>query len=261
MELQFKLEVFEGPLDLLLHLIEKNKLDIYDIPIAQITDQYVEYVREMATNDLDIASEFLVMAAQLLMIKSKMLLPKPEEEEEDTDPELMKEELTRRLLELKMIKYLSGRLRIEEDAGRKRFFGYEDIPSEVLKYRPAPDLDKLMYGMDLNVLNRAFADALRRAADRKDPIRSRFGTIEAEKVDVAGRVQGIKTILKREKKLTFNNLLDKKGGVLSEIVTFLVLLEMMKGGFVTASQEGVGTQIDITVLKDPEGFGGSGEFL
>ena len=176
-------------------------------------------------------------------------------------PVPLKEELERRLLELKMIKYLSGRLRINEEAGRKRFFGYEDIPSEVLKYRPAPDLDKLMYGMDVNVLNRAFADALRRAADRKDPIRSRFGTIEAEKVDVAGRVQGIKTILKREKKLTFNNLLEKEGGILSEIVTFLVLLEMMKGGFVTASQEGVGTQIDITVLKDPEGFGGSGEFM
>ena len=106
MELKFKLEVFEGPLDLLLHLIEKNKLDIYDIPIAQITDQYVEYVREMAKSDLDVASEFLVMAAQLLMIKSKMLLPKPEEEEEETDPELLKEELTKRLLELKMIKYL-----------------------------------------------------------------------------------------------------------------------------------------------------------
>lgn len=261
MELKFKLEVFEGPLDLLLHLIEKNKLDIYDIPIAQITDQYVEYVREMAKSDLDIASEFLVMAAQLLMIKSKMLLPKPVDDEEEADPELMKEELTRRLLELKMIKYLSGKLRIGEDAGRKRFFGYEDIPTEVLKYRPEPDLDKLMYGMDVNVLNRAFADALRRAADRKDPIRSRFGTIQAEKVDVAGRVSGIKTILKREKKLTFKKLLERDGGVLSEIVTFLVLLEMMKGGFVAATQDGVGTQIDITVLKDPEDFGESGEFL
>ncbi len=261
MELKFKLEVFEGPLDLLLHLVEKNKLDIYDIPIAEITDQYVAYVREMAKNDLDIASEFLVMAAQLLMIKSKMLLPKPKLEEDETDPELLKEELSRRLLELKMIKYLSGKLRINEESGRKRFFGYEDIPADVLKYKPAPDLDMLMYGMDVNVLNRAFADALRRAADRKDPVRSRFGTIEAEKVDVAVRVQGIKKILKKGKKLTFNNLLEKEGGILSEIVTFLVLLEMMRGGFVSVFQEGVGTRIDITVLKDPEGFGDSGEFL
>ena len=265
MELKFKLEVFEGPLDLLLHLIEKNKLDIYDIPIAQITDQYVAYVREMAKNDLDIASEFLVMAAQLLMIKSKMLLPKPEETEEETDPELLKEELTKRLLELKMIKYLSGKLRLNEEDGRKRFFGYEDIPPEVLKYRPAPDLDRLMYGMDVNVLNRAFGDALRRAAERKDPIRSRFGTIEAEKVDVQGRVRNIKTVLKaklqKDKKLKFNNLLDAGGGVLSEIVTFLVLLEMMRGGYISAFQERVGEEIDITVLKDPESFGESGEFL
>lgn len=87
-KLNFKLEVFEGPLDLLLHLIEKNKVNIYDIPIAEITDQYMAYLDEMKRRDLDIMSEFLVMASTLLSIKAKMLLPKQEtaDEEESEDP-------------------------------------------------------------------------------------------------------------------------------------------------------------------------------
>ena len=87
MELEFKLEKFEGPLDLLLHLIDKNKVDIYDIPIADITDQYMEYVRQMEEEDMDVMSEFLVMAATLLDIKCRMLLPKEVNEEgEEEDP-------------------------------------------------------------------------------------------------------------------------------------------------------------------------------
>ena len=81
-----KLQVFEGPLDLLLHLLEKNKVNIYDIPIVEITRQYMEYIREMQRHDLNVVSEFLVMAATLLDIKSKMLLPKQETEEEEEDP-------------------------------------------------------------------------------------------------------------------------------------------------------------------------------
>ena len=90
MSLEVKLQVFEGPLDLLLYLIEKNKVDIYDIPIVEITDQYLAYVKAMEKQDLNVVSEFLVMAAQLLYIKSKMLLPKPEEEEEEDNRERAK---------------------------------------------------------------------------------------------------------------------------------------------------------------------------
>ena len=104
MELEFKLEKFEGPLDLLLHLIDKNKVDIYDIPIADITDQYMEYVRQMEEEDMDVMSEFLVMAATLLDIKCRMLLPKEVNEEgEDEDPIA---ELVQKLLEYKMYKYI-----------------------------------------------------------------------------------------------------------------------------------------------------------
>ena len=110
-----KLNVFEGPLDLLLHLIEKNKVNIYDIPIVTITEQYLEYVNNMEEEDLDVMSEFLVMAATLIKIKSKMLLPKDEEVEDDEeDP---REELVRRLLEYKMYKYAAGELKDLEFEG------------------------------------------------------------------------------------------------------------------------------------------------
>lgn len=114
-----KLNVFEGPLDLLLHLIEKNKVNIYDIPIVTITEQYLEYVNNMEEEDLDVMSEFLVMAATLIKIKSRMLLPKDEETEEDEeDP---REELVRRLLEYKMYKYAAGELKDLELEGNKAF--------------------------------------------------------------------------------------------------------------------------------------------
>ena len=109
MALSVKLNVFEGPLDLLLHLIDKNKIDIYDIPIVEITDQYMEYLHSMEKEDLGIMSEFLVMAATLLDIKCKMLLPKEVNEEgEEEDP---RAELVQKLLEYKMYKYMSYELR------------------------------------------------------------------------------------------------------------------------------------------------------
>ena len=109
MAIPVKINVFEGPLDLLLHLIEKNKIDIYDIPIVEITDQYMEYLHSMEKEDLGTMSEFMVMAATLLDIKCKMLLPKETNDEgEDEDP---REELVQQLLEYKMYKYLSYELK------------------------------------------------------------------------------------------------------------------------------------------------------
>ena len=105
MAIPVKINVFEGPLDLLLHLIEKNKIDIYDIPIVEITDQYMEYIHSMEKEDLSTMSEFMVMAATLLDIKCRMLLPKEiNEEGEEEDP---REELVQKLLEYKMYKYMS----------------------------------------------------------------------------------------------------------------------------------------------------------
>ena len=118
MELSVKLEVFEGPLDLLLHLLDKNKVSIYDIPIVEITDQYLAYIRQMQRQDLDIMSEFMVMAATLLDIKARWLLPK--EENEDGEEEDPRAELVEQLLQYKMYKYLAAELKGRQmDAGRQ----------------------------------------------------------------------------------------------------------------------------------------------
>ena len=133
MGIPVKLEVFEGPLDLLLHLIEKNKIDIYDIPIVEITDQYMEYIHAMEREDLGIMSEFMVMAATLLDIKCKMLLPKEVNEEgEEEDP---RAELVEKLLEYKMYKFMSYELKDKMDDAANVFFKDPTIPDEVAQYR------------------------------------------------------------------------------------------------------------------------------
>ena len=129
MSINVKLEVFEGPLDLLLHLIEKSKLNIYDIQISAITDQYLDYVKEMADFNMDIASEFLVMASTLLKIKSKLLLPKEEKPEEEDESE---EELRRKLIEYKKFKLLSKELLAKYDDGDMHFYRDASIPEASL---------------------------------------------------------------------------------------------------------------------------------
>lgn len=134
MGISYKLENFEGPLDLLLHLIEKNKVSIYDIPIVTITEQYLEYVRQMDTQDLNIVSEFLVMAATLIDIKSKMLLPaEVNEEGEEEDP---RAELVERLLEYKTYKYMAQELGEREGLAERHLFKEPTIPREVARYEP-----------------------------------------------------------------------------------------------------------------------------
>ena len=128
MELTVKLETFEGPLDLLLHLLEKNKVNIYDIPIVEITNQYMEYIREMERQDLDIMSEFMVMAATLIDIKAKMLLPKKAAEEEDeVDP---RAELVQQLLEYKLYKSISYDLKDRQLDADRVMYKAPTIPDE-----------------------------------------------------------------------------------------------------------------------------------
>ena len=185
MAIPVKLGVFEGPLDLLLHLIEKNKVDIYDIPIVEITEQYLDYVSKMPKDDLDLASEFLVMAATLIDIKSKMLLPKEiDENGEEIDP---RAELVEKLIEYKMYKYASVELRDMQVYAGKSLYKEPTIPEEVSKYQQPVDLDQLLEGVDLSKLNEIFQMVLKRQVDKIDPVRSKFGKIEMEEVSAASR--------------------------------------------------------------------------
>ena len=180
MGINVKLQVFEGPLDLLLHLIDKNKVNIYDIPIAMITEQYMEYVNQMDKEDLNVVSEFLVMAATLLDIKSRMLLPKEVNEEgEEEDP---RAELVEKLLEYKLFKYMSYELKDRQMDAEKSFYKSPTVPKEVEAYRPPVDLNELIGDTTLAKLNAIFQDVLKRQEEKVDPIRSKFGKIEKEEV-------------------------------------------------------------------------------
>ena len=223
MELQVKLEVFDGPLDLLLHLIEKNKVDIFDIPIVLITEQYLDYVRKMDTKDMDVMSEFLVMAATLVKIKSKMLLPAEEEEqEEEEDP---RQELVERLLEYKMYKYASFELKDRQVDAGKVFFKEPSIPDEIKNYKDEVDYEELLSDVTLRKLQTIFDSVMQKQVDKIDPIRSEFGKIEKEEI---------------------RKVLENGSGKSYVIVTFLGILEMMKTGKFTIEQDKLFDDIIIT---------------
>ncbi len=234
MELKVKLESFEGPLDLLLHLLDKNKVNIYDIPIVEITNQYMEYIQEMRRQDLNVMSEFLVMAATLLDIKAKMLLPKEEKEEEEADP---RAELVDQLLQYKMYKYMSFELKDRQlDAGKLMFKG-PTIPEEVKKYEEPVDLSELTKDVDLKKLNQIFQSVMKKQVDKIDPIRSKFGKIEKEELSLEARMSSLERYAGEHKKFSFRNLLEKQGSRTEVVVTFLAVLELMKMGKICIVQE------------------------
>lgn len=235
MGIPVKLEVFEGPLDLLLHLIDKNKIDIYDIPIVEITNQYMEYIRNMQREDLNIMSEFLVMAATLLDIKCRMLLPKEVNEEgEEEDP---RQELVEQLLQYKMYKYISYELKDREQDADMVLYRQPTIPEEVAEYVEPVDLDRLLGDLTLQKLNAIFKDVMKRQTDKIDPVRSRFGKIEKEEVTLSGKFTYIHSYMKDHKKFSFRQLLEKQHSKMHIVVTFLAVLEMMKLGEIRVQQE------------------------
>ena len=235
MGIPVKLEVFEGPLDLLLHLIDKNKIDIYDIPIVEITNQYMEYIRNMQREDLNIMSEFLVMAATLLDIKCRMLLPKEVNEEgEEEDP---RQELVEQLLQYKMYKYIACELKDREMDSDMVLYKSPSIPEEIEKYVEPVDLDKLLGDLTLQKLNSIFKDVMKRQTDKIDPVRSKFGKIEKEEVTLSDKFTYIHSYMRDHKTFSFRQLLEKQHSKMHIVVTFLAILEMMKLGEIRVEQE------------------------
>ena len=246
MAISIKLEAFEGPLDLLLHLIDKNKVDIYDIPIVEITNQYMEYIQEMQKKDLNIMSEFLLMAATLLDIKCRMLLPvEVNEEGEEEDP---RQELVEQLLQYKMYKYMSYELKDRQMDGERLMFKEETLPSEVKEYQEPVDLDVLLEGVTLSRLNEVFQDIMKRQFNKIDPVRSTFGKIEKEEITVEDKMSYLNEYVKTHKEFSFSELLKNQKTKMQTIVTFLAILEMMKIGTISVKQENTFDDIIITSM-------------
>ncbi|MDE6851785.1 MAG: segregation/condensation protein A [Lachnospiraceae bacterium] len=239
-----KLDAFDGPLDLLLHLIEKNKIDIFDIPIVQITEQYMEIISAMDEKDMDIMSDFLVMAATLLKIKSKMLLPaEVNEEGEEEDP---RAELVERLLEYKTYKYASYELKDKQMDASRLLFKESSVPEEIADIKDEVDVGQLLSDVTLSKLQDIFKSVMKKQIDKVDPIRSKFGKIEKESITLEDRMLFIEEYAMLHQQFSFRQLLEEQPSKMLVIVSFLGILELMKVGKLKILQETIFDDIYIT---------------
>ena len=240
MALSIKLEVFEGPLDLLLHLIDKHKIDIYDIPIAIITDQYLKHIQLMEDNQMEVMSEFIEMAAILISIKTKMLLPRYEEEEEEEDP---REALVQKLIEYRKYKMISETLKDKHELADKSIFKEPSIPKEVADFVQIPEVEELLQGIEFGALYQVFQNVLKRNEAKVDVVRSKFGEIKREEYSVQDKIQYIRGLRASYASFSFEDLLEEAMGRVEIIVTFLAVLELMKMGEVRVAQSEVFDEI------------------
>lgn len=235
--LEVKLEIFEGPLDLLLHLIRKNEIEITDIPIIQVTDQYMEYLRFMKELDLDLASDYLVMASTLVHIKSKMLLP-PEPVEEDGEAEDPRAELVRQLLEYQKFKHVAEDLRERQRLEQASFPRGGESEFEVE--------EELLFETSVFDLVAAFKSLLERSGEPETL------TIETYRLSVADRVQELMDRLGKIEYLGFSDLFLPKADRHEWIVTFLALLELARVRVIRIVQRGRFAEIGVSRREPPK---------
>lgn len=244
-----KLNAFEGPMDLLMHLIEKNKIDIYNIPIAEITDQYLEYLNNMEEEDIDVMSEFLVMAATLLDIKSRMLLPK--ETDEDGSEEDPRAELVQRLLEYKLYKYMSSELKERAIDEQKAVYKEESLPKTVKEYKAPIDMDYFLGDITVSKMKEIFADVMARCQRSDKETVTEHGSVKREEVNIGDRITYIRERICECGSMSFRKLLSSKCSKLHLIITFMAVLELMKAGEINAVQDD--TYADIILSKTEQG--------
>ena len=225
MELVFKTEVYEGPLDLLLALIAKNKMNIADIKIAVIFDQYMEYVENMEIEDMEVAGDFIRMASELMLIKSKMLVPK-----QDEDP---REELVRTLMEYKAAKEAAEKL---GELEREYFGRFEKDSDEIVVDKSKLD------DMDVALLSEAMTRILLKISDRRElektkPIEAINPIIKKVVVPVSERMDHVINVMKKKKRMNFESLFDDAKTRSGIIATFYAVLELLKTGSVEIDRE------------------------
>lgn len=233
-----KLDAFEGPMDLLMHLIDRNKIDIYDIPIASLTQQYMDHLDRLKEFNIEIASEFLVMAATLLQIKSRMMLPKPpkEEEAEEEDP---RRELVQRILEYRRFKQVSSVLS-EMVQEQERFYAREPLPLPIQHLPPE------------NLSMKALLEAFQTVLEVKEELRIPDALVSPEEYSIQDKMRDILSLLNRANgKLLFSEAF--RSGTRTElIVTFLAMLELIRLKAVTVKQQRPFAEIYICVKGGEE---------
>jgi segregation and condensation protein A len=224
------LNIFEGPLDLLLYLIKKNNLDIYDIPVSEITEEYLKYLDVMKELNLDIAGEFLVMASTLIQIKAKSLMPKkPEEEESGQDP---REGLVRMLEEYQKYKAASSLL-------SERFNKYKDV-----FYRGSPVFNTQDKHLDVEMVY--LLDAVKRAFERVALKKE----IEAEDVPIESRIEKILKVLSEKKWMLLDDVFKDETKLRGIVTCFLALLELVKQNKISVSQDDSFSEVKIYLIEN-----------
>ena len=225
--MDLKLEVFEGPLDLLLHLIKENKMDIFDIEIESITRQYLDYIHKMKEQNLDIASAYLVMASELTLIKARMLLPRPKVDDEESEEEDPREELVARLLEYQAYKEITKTLKENES---KRQEIHTKLPENINNYIEENTVITGEGSLDLLV------DAFKKFLVRKSEEKPLSTKVTMKEITVSSRKLEIKSILKKEKKVSFFKLfpVSTKEYI---VATFLAILDMARNKELLIKQE------------------------
>lgn len=234
-----KTEGFEGPLDLLCHLIDINKMDIYDINISEITDQYIQYLNNMEKLNLEIASEFLVMASTLLYIKSKKLLPKQEEQEE----EITEEELIQRIIEYKKFKEISKKLKENYIEYSKRIFKKTqeiELPKK-----------KLEKNYDKEIIPQTYKNIINKNAQKINKNAKNIEKIAiVENYTVASKVKEMIRVLIKQRRFVFNKMFSIKQHNKQEVVTaFSGLLELSRRNKVQTNQEELFGDIEVEKIK------------
>jgi len=240
MTYKLKLEIFEGPLDLLLYLIKKNDIDITNIPIAEVTEQYMEYIEMLKILDLDLVGDFLVMAATLMHIKSKMLLP-PDPAEVETEEEDPRDELVRRLLEYKKFKEVATILHDKEVQHRDYFTRLTD---ELAAQQLKDDAREILFEATLFDLINAFSEALKRTPEEI------IHEITREEYTVEQKVHDILHRLLNEAKILLHEIFAKAQSKVEVIVIFLAVLELIRLKEIKAVQHSAFGEIEIYRNKD-----------
>ena len=239
-----KLDIFEGPFDLLVHLIERAEMSIYDIRVSEITDQYIAYLEDLKRMDVTVAGEFMVLAATLIELKSRMLLPRANSAENDEELDDPRQELVEKILEYKRFKAAAAHLEAREEENLRRFVKpqedlsvYTENPEEVLN-------------VDIAQFMKAFRLFLQKK-QKIEEVHKRYDRQTRERMSIEDRIEQMKKLFSLKKKFSFKELLTGETSRYNVILTFLSLLELMRQRSINVRQDVNFGQMTITV-KDPK---------
>lgn len=237
-----KLDVFEGPFDLLVYLIENAEMSIYDIRVSEITNQYMAYIEKMHKLDVVLAGEFMVLAASLIEIKSKMLLPRHTQEADTGFLEDPRSELVQKLIEYKRYKAAAARLEEQEELAQQSFTKPQEDLSVFIK---EPDLT---LNLDLNQFMKAFNIFLKKKK-RLEEMKKQYSRVERQRMSIESRIEQMKELFHRKKRLRFRELLGEETSRYHVVLTFLSILELIRQKSVKVKQNANFGEIILTASE------------